>query len=504
MTTSGPPERGIVLTPRLLWAFASIAAIVAGSLGPWITFAALSVSGTGDGRDGTLTLLLGIVAAVLVVIERARVVVGLVAGVILVIAVVDGYQVLSSREETILGNIEIGWGLIVLALGAAGLLAWAVTEYARAGLSSRRAAWAFGGIVVALVGTTAALAASDRFETLDDESDRTSAPEPAAAASKPTETCNSRGINSEQRKEGDCVDQSGWQVRVVNDSSRLHLDDITVRVVDVAVVDSLRDIADDPVRPAGRFVKVKLEVSNTTNAPLDVFSSYFVLTAAGTENEPDTDALLDNQLAGETIGPGLSTTGSVIFDVSSKAASAITTDANLVVFQPSDTAAPDEPKKRVGFVRLYTRAESPDAAPSDNETSPDAGADQTDITSADDGAYTQQEAIQSPSGRIDCAILRNSQNTNRVECTTNENPTASGETTWWRLAETGSVVRFRQTVFQGEAEEMPYGETYYFYGGTPKLQGDDAALRCTMQQTGITCQNAEHGFRLASGTHETF
>lgn len=42
------------------------------------------------------------------------------------------------------------------------------------------------------------------------------------------------------------------------------------------------------------------------------------------------------------------------------------------------------------------------------------------------------------------------------------------------------------------------------YGGAPKLDGDDSALRCTMRQTGITCQNAEHGFKLASGTHETF
>ncbi|HVF80249.1 MAG TPA: DUF4352 domain-containing protein, partial [Solirubrobacteraceae bacterium] len=328
----------------------------------------------------------------------------------------------------------------------------------------------------------------------------------AAAAPKPKETCDSRGINSKQRKEGGCVDQNGWQVRVVNDSSRLHLDDITVRVVDVAVVDSLRDIADDPVRPDGRFVNVKLEVSNTTNAPLDVSSSIFVLTAAGTENEPDTDALLGDQLAGETIGPDLSSTGSVVFDVSSKAANAITTDANLIVFQPSDTGAPDEPEKPVGFVRLYTRAkaESPDSAPSGTGTSPDAVGDQTGTPLADEGAYTQQEAIQSPTGRINCAILRNSQNTNRVECTTNEDPTASGETTWWRLDESGAVVRFRQTVFQGEAEEMPYGETYYFYGGVSKLHGDDSALRCTMRQTGITCKNAEHGFRLATGTHETF
>jgi hypothetical protein len=36
-----------------------------------------------------------------------------------------------------------------------------------------------------------------------------------------------------------------------------------------------------------------------------------------------------------------------------------------------------------------------------------------------------------------------------------EAPTASGETNWWRLDDTGPATRFRRTVFQGEANEMP-------------------------------------------------
>lgn len=506
MTRSRPSERAIVLTPRLLWAFASIAAIISGSLGPWITFAAISLSGTGDGRDGTVTLILGIAAAVLVVIERGRVVVGLLAVAALAIAVIDGSQVLRSREETILGSIEIGWGLVVLALGAASLLVWAITEYTR-GVHGSRQVWAFGGIAVALVATTAVLAASGRFDTFDDERDQTGAPEPAAAESKPKETCDGLGINREERNEGDCVDENGWRARVVNDSTDLRLDDITVRVADVAIVGSLRDIAGDPVRPDGRFVNVKLEVRNTTNAPLDVTSGSFILSAGGTVNEPDTDALLDDQLASDRIGPGLSSTGNVVFDVSEKAANAIATDANLLVFQPSDTGAPDEPEQRVGFIRLYTRTEAKPstAAPAGTATSPDAGVDQTGgASSGATGTFSRQEALQSPSGRIKCAILRNAENDNRVECTMDENPTASGETTWWRLDESGPAVKFRQTIFQGEAHKMPYGDTYYLYGGTPKLQGDNSVLRCKMRETGLVCRNAEHGFRLAAGTHQTF
>lgn len=118
--------------------------------------------------------------------------------------------------------------------------------------------------------------------------------------------------------------------------------------------------------------------------------------------------------------------------------------------------------------------------------------------------YSREQAIRSPSGRIKCSIERGSRG-HRVACTMDESPTASGETAWWRLDETGPVVRFRLTVFQGEAEEMPYGTTYYFSGGASKLERDDSAVHCTMRKTGITCRNRdEHGFRLALGVHDTF
>jgi len=249
-------------------------------------------------------------------------------------------------------------------------------------------------------------------------------------------------------------------------------------------------------------VKVQLEVRNESDGPIDLFSSQFLLSAAETVNEPDTDALLEDALGGESIGPGLASTGFIVFDVAPKVADAISTDANLVVFDPSDTGAPQDPEKRVGFIRLYTRsaANGSTAAEETDDSAADAGADE----SAGDGSYTYQEALRSPSGRIKCAVSRGSDG-HRVECTMDENPTASGETTWWRLDETGPAVRFRRTIFQGEADDMTYGETYYFYGGTAKLQGDDTTLQCAMRESGITCKNRDgHGFKLASGVHETF
>ena len=42
------------------------------------------------------------------------------------------------------------------------------------------------------------------------------------------------------------------------------------------IADSLSDITGDAVRPELRFVKLKLEVRNNTNSPIDVFSRQFL------------------------------------------------------------------------------------------------------------------------------------------------------------------------------------------------------------------------------------
>jgi hypothetical protein len=185
------------------------------------------------------------------------------------------------------------------------------------------------------------------------------------------------------------------------------------------------------------------------NSPIDVSSDSFVLSAAETTNEPDTDAILDDALGGESIAPGLASTGYLVFDVAPKAATAIATDANLVVFDPADEGAPQDPDKRVGFIRRYTRPDAGRFGASESSgagVAPDAGVDQT--AAAEDGSYSYQEAIRSPSGRIKCAISRGPDG-HRVECTMDEAPTASGETNWLRLDDTGPATRFAALCSKG-------------------------------------------------------
>ncbi|MEA2377736.1 MAG: hypothetical protein QOD13_1643 [Thermoleophilaceae bacterium] len=70
------------------------------------------------------------------------------------------------------------------------------------------------------------------------------------------------------------------------------------------------------------------------NSPIDVSSDSFVLSAAETTNEPDTDPTLHEALGGESIGPGPASTGYLVFDAAPRRQRRPPTDANLVGFDP--------------------------------------------------------------------------------------------------------------------------------------------------------------------------
>lgn len=360
MSTEPKQELAIVVTPRLLWALGSALAIIVGSLGPWITWGAISVSGTGDGRDGTFTLILGVVALVLVGLKRARLVVALLAAAALAVALMDGVDIARSvdTEDSIFGSIEIGWGLIVLALGAASLLAWAITEYLAHG-KSRGRLWAVAATSLAVVVLGAVLGATGSADAVGDESE---ASESKAATGETTEpgaepdtkpTCDSLGISLGTGREGKCVDENGWRVNVANRDSRLALDDLEARVMDMQVAETVDDLGGEPVSASGYFLSVTLEVRNTSRAPIDVSPSLFLLRAGDTVNEPDTSLFVEGALGDERLGPELSETGDLIFDLAPSVVAGAMTNGNLIVFQPSDTGAPQSPTKTVGFIRTY-------------------------------------------------------------------------------------------------------------------------------------------------------
>lgn len=356
-------QQGIVLTPRLLWAMLSAAAIVAGSLGPWITIGALSAGGTNDGGDGVFTLVLGILAFALVIAERSRPAVAAVAGAALAIGVIDASTVLRTDGNELF-SVNLGWGLIVLNLGAASLLVWGVLEAVQGKTSSRRGI-ALIAMTVAVVVTAGILAVSGRFDDPNDTDEpvaqlggddaEATKKQPAPPSGPGTEPCDKVGINATRRREGDCVAENGWKVQVVNRSSTARLDDVAVSLVDIRTRESIRDLVDDEIRPEGVFVETTLRVANRTRQPLSLDDSLFALTAAGTTNTPTSALVVRDDQFGSSgdLGPGLSRTGTVLFDVAQSTADALTADGNIVMVQPSDDGGLRDPAKRVAFIRTY-------------------------------------------------------------------------------------------------------------------------------------------------------
>ncbi|MBH0121880.1 DUF2510 domain-containing protein [Rhodococcus sp. CX] len=127
--------------PYVIAALAAGVGIIVGSIGPWMTF--IGMSRTAMDGDGAITLVLGIVAAVMLFAVVVRdgaagtVLCGFAAvlGVIcLVVAVVDVNEV-TSRNSELFGRevgAQVGWGLWLMALAAAamsvaaGIAAWQI------------------------------------------------------------------------------------------------------------------------------------------------------------------------------------------------------------------------------------------------------------------------------------------------------------------------------------------------------------------------------------------
>lgn len=113
--------------PNLIAALIAAICVAIGSIGPWITFMGISRNNIGSGADGTITLILGIVAALALFallnfgrteVKSGRMVaLGTVAGIAGVLAFITGFidaQAVSSRKAEIFGTTigpEIGWGL---------------------------------------------------------------------------------------------------------------------------------------------------------------------------------------------------------------------------------------------------------------------------------------------------------------------------------------------------------------------------------------------------------
>lgn len=126
--------------PNLIAALIASVGVVVGSIGPWATFFAMSTNAVGG--DGTITLILGIIAgvALFAVLNLARTkaqsswMVGLsvlatVAGLVcLIVAIMDIFEVTSRKAEFFGKTIgaQVGWGLWMVAIASAVLTITAV------------------------------------------------------------------------------------------------------------------------------------------------------------------------------------------------------------------------------------------------------------------------------------------------------------------------------------------------------------------------------------------
>jgi hypothetical protein len=112
----------IELTPRFLWGVGSAILLAVGSLGPWVTLGPFSASGTSDGRDGLITLVIALAAAVLICVRRVPWLVVILALVALYVGIHDTNNVSTAGNEVL--DPEVGWGLVLVDIAAASLFLW--------------------------------------------------------------------------------------------------------------------------------------------------------------------------------------------------------------------------------------------------------------------------------------------------------------------------------------------------------------------------------------------
>lgn len=198
--------------------------------------------------------------------------------------------------------------------------------------------------------------------SVSDDAGKAETPERTAALDRPD--CDELGINADELDEGICQSE-GTKLRVVDSDSRLKLAEVIVAYHGVSYADSLTT----PVgveAPFGRFVIVKVTVTNRGNSPIGLSATayeMFALTLTqgdrtqtyradfGAMNMPGPSLVWSDDAA--DLQPKAEVTGTVVFDVPEARVNLVEKSGNLHVLQPSDVWSPEGPKKRQGVVRLF-------------------------------------------------------------------------------------------------------------------------------------------------------
>ena len=120
------------------------------------------------------------------------------------------------------------------------------------------------GLVIAL--SFAALALSGCGGDNDSEP---AAEDPLSVKTEADNSCDAKGINDEQAKEGTC-ERDGKTYTIVNRRTTLKLAGFTAKLAKVRRLSAVQEQFEDaPLEARGEFVILTTKVTNTMNAPLD-------------------------------------------------------------------------------------------------------------------------------------------------------------------------------------------------------------------------------------------
>lgn len=169
--------------------------------------------------------------------------------------------------------------------------------------------------------------------------------------------CFDQGIHIPKGGEGACLIKQR-KVWIADMGTTARLNRLSVRLDRIEQASSVNaTIA--TARPDGVFVVAHLSVTNNTHAPLSLTPDMFALWAGRDLNAPsenkDLYALDDllNQSTFGTIGPDITRTGRVIFDISPRNAQRLKTTGAIWVGQPASSGDEVDQSARVAILRTH-------------------------------------------------------------------------------------------------------------------------------------------------------
>jgi len=239
-------NRRLELTVGTVWVALSLAAIVAGSLGPWATVGPFSVSGTSR-DDGLIALCAGLVAVVAVAVPRIPAFVALAAAVVAAGIAVYYLAAIFAIDDTLLGSVRPGWGLVVVLAGGVSLAVWTLLQEAA------RPRWllsAVSAVAVALIaGAGVAGATSGSADTPDKAKLQTTTTDAETNTDTEPDTEPEPAASSQSAEVGEALTLTGG-------------DGVEVLVSVVGVRDPLQGGEFDSVPEGKRMVGVSLRLTN--------------------------------------------------------------------------------------------------------------------------------------------------------------------------------------------------------------------------------------------------